>query len=148
MTTFNVINRDPDAKTLRQFGYVAVAGFGVLALFAWKERALFAAGLGAARPIVTGVLLALAASCLLFSVAYPRGNRPVYLGLSFLTYPIGLVSSYVILAVLFVFVFGPAALIMRLVGRDALTRRHDDSAPSYWVKRRVRRSENAYFRQY
>ena len=39
----------PDRRTLRQFGFIACVGFGLLALLAWLETAIFGFGLGEAR---------------------------------------------------------------------------------------------------
>ena len=44
------INLNPDAGTLRQFGFIALVGFGFVAAIAWFEVLVFSFGLGAARP--------------------------------------------------------------------------------------------------
>ena len=43
------INLRPDERTLRQFGFIAVAGFAGLAAIAWFEVLIFSFGLGVAR---------------------------------------------------------------------------------------------------
>ena len=48
------IDFDPDDKTLRQFGWIALGGFGFIAAIAWYEVLIFAFGLGAAKPWVAG----------------------------------------------------------------------------------------------
>ena len=45
------------------------------------------------------------------------------------------VVSPVVLGAIFFGVFTPAGFVMRLVGRDAMARRFDPAAKSYWVKR-------------
>ena len=45
------------------------------------------------------------------------------------------VTNPVITALLFYLVFTPFALFFRLTGRDALSRRRDPAAASYWVPR-------------
>ena len=62
------IDWNPDAKTLRQFGWVALVGFGVVALLAWKEWLIFAFGLGDARTTVTGALLGMGVLIALIAV--------------------------------------------------------------------------------
>ena len=48
------INFNPDTKTLRQFGVIALVGFGILAALAYYEKLIFSFGLGDARmPLVT-----------------------------------------------------------------------------------------------
>jgi hypothetical protein len=45
------------------------------------------------------------------------------------------VVSPIVLGAIFFAVFTPVALVMRLFGRDAMCRRWQPDAPSYWVKR-------------
>jgi hypothetical protein len=47
----------------------------------------------------------------------------------------GRVVSPVVLGVIFFGVFTPFAVVMRLFGRDAMCRKWNAAAPSYWVKR-------------
>jgi flagellar biosynthesis protein FlhB len=48
---------------------------------------------------------------------------------------LGRVVSPVVLGLIFFGVFTPFAVVMRLFGRDAMCRKWDAAAPSYWVKR-------------
>jgi len=142
------MNWKPSERVLRQFGFIALAGFGGLALAAWNERLWFAGGLGASRVALTSILAGLAALCLAASLVAPRANRPLFIGLSLLSYPIGFVVSYVIMAVLFYLVFAPVGIVMRMLGRDPLSRKADASALSYWLKVEDRKDPNRYFRQF
>jgi Saxitoxin biosynthesis operon protein SxtJ len=45
------------------------------------------------------------------------------------------VVSPIILGVIFFGVFTPTGMVMRLIGRDAMARKLDPAAKSYWVKR-------------
>lgn len=45
------------------------------------------------------------------------------------------IVSPVVLGVIYFGVFTPTGLVMRLIGRDAMCRRFDPAAPSYWVRR-------------
>jgi hypothetical protein len=45
------------------------------------------------------------------------------------------IVSPVVMAVIFFVVFTPVAFVMRLTGRDALARRYEPAAPSYWKRR-------------
>lgn len=142
------INLKPDPKLLRQFGFIAFGGFGLLALAAWTERAMFASGLGSAREAVALALLGVGAVSALFSAVAPRANLPLYLLLTLVTYPIGFVLSYVIMGVLFFGVFAPMGLVMRLVGRDPLGRRAPAAKGSYWQDCRPTRPMSHYFKQF
>ena len=45
------------------------------------------------------------------------------------------IVSPVVMAVIFLVVFTPAALVMRALRRDALARRYEPAAPTYWKRR-------------
>jgi hypothetical protein len=45
------------------------------------------------------------------------------------------IVSPVVLGLIYFGVFTPAALVMRLIGRDAMCRAYDPAAKSYWVRR-------------
>jgi hypothetical protein len=47
----------------------------------------------------------------------------------------GKVVSPVVLGVIFFAVFTPTGYLMRLFKRDAMCRKWDPAAPTYWVKR-------------
>jgi Saxitoxin biosynthesis operon protein SxtJ len=142
------IDLRPDTRTLRQFGVIACFGFSFLAVIAWFEALLFAAGLGEARSTVAAVFGALAVLTLIFSAVYPKANLPIYLGLTLLSYPIGFVFSHLILGVLFFGLITPVGLFFKLTGRDTMHRRFDPNASSYWTEPRPRRGKESYFRQF
>jgi hypothetical protein len=48
---------------------------------------------------------------------------------------LGRVVSPVVLGVIFFGLFTPVGMVMRLFGRDAMCRRFEAAAPTYWVKR-------------
>jgi hypothetical protein len=47
----------------------------------------------------------------------------------------GRVVSPIVLGIIFFAVFTPVGVLMRAFGRDAMCRRFDAAAPTYWVKR-------------
>ncbi len=142
------LNLRPDDGTLRQFGFIALAGFGFLALIAWYEVLIFSFGLGAARPIVAGVFAGLAGLATLFSLVYPKANLPIYLGLTIVAFPIGFVLSYVIMGALFYLIITPVGLIMKLIGHDPMHRKFEPDAESYWVAVQGERAKSTYFKQF
>jgi hypothetical protein len=134
------INWRPGPRELRQFALAWLAGFGAAGgVLAWR--------VGHLSPIVLGVWGAAAAVAMLGLVA-PRAVRPIYLAWMALAFPIGWVVSHLLLAVLFYAVFGGAALVFRLIRRDALHRTFDRRAGSYWVKRPAPPPPGQYFRQF
>jgi len=142
------LNLRPDARTLRQFGWIALGGFGLLALLAWNGWLVFAhLGEGVRAP-VAAALAALAGGSAFFSLVFPKANLPVYLGLTILAFPIGFVLSYLIMATLFYVVIAPIGLLLRLVGQDPLDRRFLPRSKTYWLDARLERPRESYFKQF
>ncbi len=142
------INLRPDERTLRQFGFIALAGFMLLALLAWQEWLLFRFGLGGARvPLALG-FAAVAGLALGGSLVYPKANRPLYVGLTLLALPIGIVVSSVIMGMLFYLVISPIGFLLRGIGRDPLNRHFVREAETYWENPRPVRENESYFRQF
>jgi len=142
------IDFNPDERTLRQFGWIALGGFGLLALLAWKEWLIFAFGLGEARPAVAGTLLALGALAAFLGLVFPRANRPLFVGLALLAFPIGFVLSYVILSFLFFVIIAPIGALMRLLGHDPMHRHLEPELETYWAKAPPAPPRSRYFRQF
>lgn len=133
------INRNPDPATLRQF---SEAGMFVLGMVL--------APLSLARGSVRLALVWWIAAVLLrvVGVARPGALRPLFIGLSLATWPIGWVVSHAALAVTYYLVITPLALVFRLLGRDPLHRRPDPATTSYWEPYRPHRALERYLRQY
>ena len=142
------LNWNPDRDALRSFGWIALGGFSFIALLAWNEWLVFAYGLGGARPYFSAAFVALGLLSALFSLFAPGWNRPIYLGLALISFPIGFVLSYVIIGTLFFGLITPAGIIMKLIGRDAMRRSFEAEAPTYWTNARPERSNESYFRQF
>jgi ABC-type uncharacterized transport system permease subunit len=84
----------------------------------------------------------------LSSLLLPAANLPLYVVLTLITYPIGLVLSYVLMAFVFYVIFTPVGLWFRLIGRDPLHRKFDPNAESYWIPHGAPKSADRYFKQY
>ena len=134
------INTDPTRRQLNQFGFIwlgFVAFFGVIAFFKLGNP-LLARGLWVAAVVVTVV-----------GWIFPRFMRWVFLGMSYLAFPIGFVVSHVVLAVVYYLVLTPIGLLTRLFGYDSMKRRFDPEAKSYWVGRSTAAVDSKrYFRQF
>lgn len=103
-----------------------------------------AAGKVAAAVMIWSLGAALTAACL----ANFRVARAVYLGLTYATFPIGYVVSFIILAAVFFLIVTPVGMILRWRGHDPMERRFDPLRASYWVARQDRRDVSSYFKQY
>lgn len=142
------INWRPDVRTLRSFGWIGAAAFPILAAMSWWQYAMFALlPLGVAATTAY-VLLALGAYCLSCAALAPVALRPLYVAMSAIGYPIGLVVGTVALGFVYYLVITPIGLVFRLIGRDPLCRAWDPRAASYWVPRRTSSDVRRYFRQF
>ena len=142
------IDWNPDPGTLRQFGWVALVGFSLIALLAHQEWLIFAFGLGDARMKVVTGLLAVGVLAALIGLVYPKANKPLFIGLTLLAFPIGFVLSYVIMITLFFVIIAPIGILMRLAGRDPMEREIDPNAESYWTPAKPAPPNSRYFRQF
>jgi hypothetical protein len=58
-----------------------------------------------------------------------------------------LVVGEVLLLVIYFLVFTPVAMLFRIIGRDALARKIDRGAATYWRAKESRADVESYFRQ-
>jgi hypothetical protein len=134
------INTSPTRRQLNQFGFIwlgFLALFGVIAYFKFNspEIARFLWIAAVVVPVVGWLV--------------PAFMRLVFLGLSYLAWPIGFVVSHVVLAVVYYLVLAPIGLLTRLFGYDSMKRRFDPDAESYWIERSPEAVDpKRYFRQF
>ena len=129
----------PSTRQLRQF-----AGALIVFTLAAGGRGWWRHGsLSTSAMLVVGVLLALA----VVGLARPRRIEWLFQTLITITFPIGVVVSEVMLAVIYFVIVTPVGLARRLFRRDPLDRAVDRSASTYWVDRRRVDDASRYFRQ-
>src|SRR5579883_2339820 len=133
------INFRPQVKTLRQFAVLWAVFLSGIAIWQWLAHS---------RLVLGAALLIVGLGVGAFGLARPAGIRWLFVGLTVATFPIGWLMSSLLFAALFYLVFSPLALIFRLVGRDAIDRRFDKDAKSYWVEKPKAPDVRRYFRQY
>lgn len=138
----------PERKQLRQFGFVALAAFGLLGGVILWRGGLFGADFGARGPAVAYVLWGIGVLSAFFSTVAPEANRPLFVALQVVAFPIGWVLSHVVLAVVFFGILTPVGLVFRLIGRDPLAKRFDSNERSYWVDLPEVSDKKDYFRQF
>lgn len=133
------INWNPDKNVLGQF-----TEFGMFFL------GLVAAPLMVYRENMTAAVVFWAAAVLLraLSLIKPAWVKPVFIALSVVTWPIGWVVSHTALAVVYYGVFTPLALVFKLMGRDAMTRKFDPDAETYWEAYNPDTGPARYLRQF
>ncbi len=143
------INWKPDARTLRGFGWISLVAFAALGAWIYFRHTIFGFGLTESTANRTAyVVWAMAAACGLLAAIAPTVLRPLYVGTSAVSLPIGFVVSHVVMALLFYGLFTPVAFVFRLIGRDQLNRRFDPAAESYWVERNQIDDPLRYYRQF
>lgn len=82
------------------------------------------------------------------SLAVPVVTKPVYRGAMFLAYILGWINTRLILGILYYVIFTPLALIFRLIRRDALDRKWDKNATSYWKIQAPHQGKEQYLKQF
>jgi hypothetical protein len=131
------LNTHPSRGQLRLFGVLALIFLGVVGALAWHRAA---PGAAAVWWTAGGVVAAA-------GLIEPRVLRPVYLAAVIVSFPLGLVSSYLILGAVYYLVLTPVGLMMRLAGHDPLTRRFEAGRTTYWKSRDAARAAASYLRQ-
>lgn len=113
----------PQLPSNRSFGWTFTAVFVLVGAYGlWK---------GGAQSWV----LALAAVTAVVTLTRDSWFTPLNRAWMKLGELLGRVVSPVVLGVIYFGVFTPAALVMRLIGRDTMARAFDPAAPTYWVDR-------------
>ena len=132
------IDHHPSPRQLRVFAAAWLVFFAVLGAWAWRRGS-------------TGTAFSLLAAAVMvpaMGLLWAELLRWVYVGMSYLAFPIGFVLSHVILAIVYYLVFTPIGLVMRLCGYDPMQRRFDPQARSYWSPRETAPEPGRYFRQF
>lgn len=133
------VNRDPSAADLRWFGVLLVIFTGVLgAIVGWRT------GSSVWR---TSIWIFGGGLALVYFVV-PVARRPIYVGWMYAAFPLGWTISHLVMAFVYFGVVTPIGLLLRAAGHDALNRRFDRSARSYWVRYTPQRELPRYFKQF
>jgi len=130
------INWHPSQKELRNFGMISVIASACISLLLYLLK-----GLGIQWALFIFIIF-------LGSTVSVRLTRIIYLVLILMTVPIGLVVSFILLAIFYFLLLTPIGLLFRLMGRDPLHRKFDSSKESYWLTRHPPQSLGRYFRQF
>jgi hypothetical protein len=108
----------------RSFGWTFTAIFVLVGIYsAWQGGGMLGWG------------LALGALMALVTVAREAWLTPLNRAWMRLGELMGRVVNPLVLGAIYFGIFTPVGLAMRLLGRDAMCRRFDPAAPSYWVRR-------------
>jgi len=130
----------PTGRQLRVFG-ISGLGASILAAlilyFVWGVGTFWVA-----------IAMAAGAGVFLCSLISQAATRLLYVGLTLVAMPIGLVVSFLLLAGFYFLFLTPLALLFRLTGRDALRRKVEPQARSYWVAHHPAENMERYLHQF
>jgi len=134
------INWDPDKKQLRKFGLTAILVLGAVAVI--LKFVLGVSGIVAAVVACGGICIFIA------SLVSFKAARFIYLGLILAGLPVGIVTSFLLMAMFYFLILTPVGLIFKLLGRDALDRQFGTDSPTYWTPHSQNKNTERYFRQF
>ncbi len=129
-------NIAPSPRQLRQFGAACAVAIPLVA-WLWSRSVPTTGWAAVAGAVVCGV-----------GYVLPSALKPLFVGLSVLALPIGLIVGELALLLMFAGVFLPMALVFRIIGRDALHRRAPENGDSFWRKRSAPPESRSYYRQF
>ncbi len=130
------IQWNPSDRQLRQFGVVCLFALPLIG-WMWHATHLTISVLGAAG-LVVGVTSLLA----------PKAVKPVFIGLSIVAIPIGMVLGELVMLLIYFGVFLTIGMAFRLMRRDALQLHVDRDADTYWQPKKQPPSTISYYRQF
>jgi hypothetical protein len=138
------IDLKPKPGVLAQFAVVALVGLPLIAMlvlrlcgvWSWTHPAfLVAIGVGLVQLVA-------------HAIGVKQLTLALYVVLTVLAFPIGFVLSHVLMASIYYLVITPIGLVFRLVGRDAMGKKLDPAAKTYWHDRGPARPAASYFKLY
>ncbi|HUW20660.1 MAG TPA: SxtJ family membrane protein [Sedimentisphaerales bacterium] len=127
-------------KELRNFGRISLIATSVIALLLHLLKGL--AIQWASLIFLIGLVIFLS------SLISLKVTRFIYLGLTLITAPIGVVVSFLLMASFYFLLITPLAFFFRLIGRDPLRRKRDADAKTYWLPHHPHNDPERYFRQF
>lgn len=128
-------NWQPTDRQLRQFGVICLFALPALA-WLWGGGTTIVMTLALA-----GLLLAVA------GMAVPTVLKPVFLALTIVATPIGMVIGELAMLIIYFGVFLPFGLVFRIAKRDSLQLRLDQHKKSYWEAKKQPSNIASYYRQ-
>ena len=134
------INWNPNRKDIRSFGLI-----GLVVLTAVSLVLFFVKGFSLK---VSVIIFLLGVLVFLSSIISFKLTRLIYLGLTFLTFPIGLFISFLLMSIFYYCLITPLGIFFRLIGRDPLNRRFEPDMKSYWIERKKITDIKRYFHQF
>ena len=130
------INWSPPDRQVKQFAFLCFLLFPVVAWW-WSLPALW-----------IGVFFCVGTTFALLGFFAPWFLRPMFVGLSLIAAPFGMVVSELLLLLIFFGLFLPIAIVFRWLQRDALQRKVEIDRQSYWSDKNQPTSIDSYYKRY
>ena len=131
------MNWDPSRRHLRQFGFGMLVALPVLG-WLWAGN----------NPVAWGWTVGGGVTGAAIGWFRPHWLRPLFLGLSLVTLPIGWLVSELLLLAVFGCLVWPIGCVRRLLAGDPLQRTPDRNAETYWQPKPQPPDAASYFRQF
>jgi hypothetical protein len=134
------VNWHPSPKELNSFRWISVLITLVLAVVLHVVRDV---GLTWCA-VIAGIGLVIGLSGFISL----RLTRIFYVTLVAVTLPIGMIISFIFMAVFYFGLITPVGLFFRCIGRDSMKRRWDTKAETYWIEHKPPQNLERYFRPF
>jgi hypothetical protein len=133
------INWKPSSRDLRQFAGIWFPAFFVLVgtLIWYRAQTL----------TVPVVLAAIAVVVAVVGLVRPSAIRPLFHAWMVAVYPVGWLTSHLLLGIVYFLIITPIGAVLRLCGYDPMERSFDRSRKTYWVPHNPSAKAARYFRQ-
>lgn len=138
------IDWNPDRQKLREFGWISLAGFGLIGLllgwrFGWIENGQW---------LFPSIIWSIGLLSAILALIAPLLLKPIYWIMTAISAVVGPIVATLILGLLFLLVFLPIGMFFRLRGRNWLQLKPDRQASSYWLPADPSPHPKQYFRQF
>ena len=97
---------------------------------------------------MVGLLSAIGIAIVLIGLILPSALKPVFLALTVVATPIGMVVGEIAMLSIYFGLFVPIGLMFRVLHRDALQLKIDRQAESYWQAKKQPKNVASYYRQF
>jgi len=142
------VNWNPDRKLLRSFALISFVVFLLLGIWIWFRHKFLGFHFQIKTAQITAIVFwFIAGSNLLLRFIAPSAIKPFYITLTAITLPIGYVLSHIIMAFVYYIIITPIGIILKLSGKDLLSRKIDPQTKSYWSPASSSDSKK-YFKQF
>ena len=118
-------SREAGTREVRTFGATLFGAAAILAFIARRRGFPMGTSTAAGSFALIGI----------FAIVAPRLARPIQRAWMRIGHLLGLVTTPIVLTLVFLFVLTPARLLLSAFGRDPLSRRRDRALSTYWQDR-------------